>query len=116
MAKVTFHHDGGPDGTYSDPSLDGEISGDDLAQHLEGLFAAVPDLTLTVLGAAADGPDTAVAWWRMSGTATGPGEKSNSGSFDMPGGDVIKIDGEEKIVWTEALYDQKTFLAQGGFA
>ncbi|MCF7550668.1 EthD family reductase [Pseudonocardia sp. WMMC193] len=105
-----------PEGTYQDPSLQAPVSGDHLAKYLEGLFAAVPDLSLTVLGAAADGPDTAVAYWRMTGTATGPGAQSNGGRFDMPGGDILRIDAQGRIVWTEALYDQQTFVSQGGFA
>ena len=48
-----------PEGTYSDPSLDRAINGDDLVKYLEGLFTAVPDLTLTVLGAA-----VALLCWR----------------------------------------------------
>jgi uncharacterized protein (TIGR02118 family)/steroid delta-isomerase-like uncharacterized protein len=104
-------------GCYTDPSLsNAELSGDHLAHFLERMFAAVPDLTLTVTTAAADTPDTAVAFWMMSGTATGPHPSTSGGTFNLRGADILHIDRAGRITWTAALYDQKTFLEQGGFA
>jgi uncharacterized protein (TIGR02118 family) len=104
-------------GTYTDPALNGaKISGDELIKHLEQLFGAVPDLHLRILSAGAEGPDTAVAYWYMSGAATGPNPPSHEGTYNMAGADILCINDHGKIVWTEALYDQKTFVEQGGFA
>lgn len=104
------------DGGYTDPSLgESTISGDDLVNHLEQLFAAVPDLGLSVLAAAEDGPNQSVAFWRMRGSATGPYRSTNNGKFDLLGGDILHYDTAGKITWTAALYDQKRFFEQGGF-
>lgn len=102
-----------PDGEYTDPSLPAAVSGSDLEQHLSGLFAAVPHLHLDVIGAAADGPSTAVAFWRMTGTVDFPGGNA-TGHYDLHGSDIIRVDQRGAITWTAALYDQVAFLTQSG--
>lgn len=100
-------------GQYVDPSLSEPVSGEHLVQYLKGMFTVAPNLHLEVLGAAADGPTTGIAFWRMTGDVAVPGGRS-SGSYDLHGSDIIHVDAAGRITWTAALYDQVAFLTQSG--
>lgn len=101
------------DGTYVDPTLAGPIGGQTLAEYVDGLAAAFPDLSFDIEQLTAEG-DRVVAQWRMHGTNTGPlpGLPGPTGrTCDLPGIDVITV-GPGGITSVVGYFDQKTFADQ----
>lgn len=90
------------DGVYTDPGSNGEISGQELRNHLQAVFSAVPDLRLDIMTIHAD-RTTGTAFWRGRGA---------DGALDFFGADLLKFDDAGKVTWTTALYDQQLFKEQ----
>ena len=102
-------------GTYTDPTTNGELTGQAIAGYSAGLFAALPDLSFEVVSIAPAGEDTVAAQWVMNGTNTGSfaGLPPTGRSVSLPGADFIAVEGD-KVSSVQGYFDQKTFVEQLG--
>src|SRR4051812_11600188 len=85
-----------PDGTYTDPSTDGPLTGRTLEHYLSGFFAAFPDVTFEITSVCA-GDDRLAVSWLMRGTNTGslrPDLPPTGASIALPGVDLFQLDGD----------------------
>lgn len=81
-------------GTYRDPTTPGPIGGDALRSHVEGLWAAFPDLAFMFGDAHRVGDDRVHAEWTMTGTHAGAlgGLPPTGKAVRLDGVDVIDVD------------------------
>ena len=102
-------------GTYTDPTTNGELTGQAIADYTAGLFASFPDLSFEVVSAASTGEGTVAAQWVMNGTNTGSfaGLPPTGRSVSLPGADFITVEGD-KVRSVQGYFDQKTFVEQLG--
>ena len=102
-------------GTYSDPTTNGDLTGQAIADYTAGLFAALPDLSFEVVSIDPAGKDTVAAQWVMNGTNTGSfaGLPPTGRSVSLPGADFITVEGD-KVRSVQVYLDQKTFVEQLG--
>ena len=102
-------------GTYADPTTNGELTGRAIAEYTAGLFAAFPDLSFELVSIAPAGEDTVAAQWVMNGSNTGSfaGLPPTGRSVSLPGADFITVDGD-KVRSVQGYFDQKTFVEQLG--
>jgi steroid delta-isomerase-like uncharacterized protein len=105
------------DAVLSDPS--GEFRGREaIVQYWEGFFRGFPDLSVTE-EFKAEGGDTAITEWTVSGTNQGPLETpegtipATGKRVTISGSDGMSVD-EERITSHRVYYDQLTFLTQLG--
>jgi steroid delta-isomerase-like uncharacterized protein len=84
-------------GTYSDPTTPGPLSGDDLRTHITGLWQAFPDLAFEIVSQAETGGGRLAAEWLMRGTNTGSfrGLPPTGKSVVLAGADFISTDGSK---------------------
>ena len=102
-------------GTYADPTTNGELTGQAIADYTAGLFASFPDLSFEVVSAASTGEGTVAAQWVMNGTNTGSfaGLPPTGRLVSLPGADFIAVEGD-KVRSVQAYFDQRTFVEQLG--
>lgn len=81
------------DGTYHDPTLATAVGGDDFKRHMQGLWAAFPDLSFELVSSARTGPDSAAFEWIMRGTNHGSmkGLPPTGKSVELAGADFVAI-------------------------
>lgn len=101
------------DGTYSDPSVGGEIAGPALAQYVSGLVAAFPDLSFDITNLLQSGDQCVVGEWTMKGANTGSlmGLPPTGKNIALPGIDVIEVEGD-KIRSVRGYFNGGTMLEQ----
>jgi steroid delta-isomerase-like uncharacterized protein len=101
------------DGTYSDPTTGGLLSGNAIVAYAAGLFAAFPDLAFELVSAAPAGEDMIAAQWLMRGTNTAPFNNAppTGNTVVLPGADFITIEGD-RIRSVQGYFDQKAFVEQ----
>lgn len=103
------------DGTYSDPAGGRGLRGDALADYMNGLWAAFPDLSFEIASVGATGPNSVAAEWMMRGTNLGSmmGLPPTGRSIQTTGADFIRTrDG--KIQSVEGYFDTKSVPEQLG--
>lgn len=61
----------GGSGTYSDPTTNGPLAGQAIADYAKGLWKAFPDLSFEIRSAAQTADNKVVAEWTMTGTNMG---------------------------------------------
>ena len=103
-------------GTYSDPNAPDGLSGAAIADYAGELFAAFPDLSFDVRGAAPAGDGVVGVRWTKRGTNTGSfrGSPPTGSTVALPGADFIVVEGG-KISSVEGYFDRRTFAEQLGF-
>jgi steroid delta-isomerase-like uncharacterized protein len=84
-----------PDGTYTDPTTGGPLSGDPFAGHMKGLFSAFPDVSFEIASVGEAAPDLVAAQWVMRGTNTGSmyGLPPTGRQVTLHGADFIRVTG-----------------------
>jgi steroid delta-isomerase-like uncharacterized protein len=104
-----------PDGTYTDPTTRGPLSGEALISYINGIVSAFPDLSFEIISAAPAGDGLVAGQWLMKGTNTGPfaGAPPTGQSVALPGADFIIIE-DDKICSVQSYFDQRTFVEQLG--
>lgn len=104
-------------GTYSDPSTNGELSGDAIASYVTGMITAFPNIHFEVESIVA-APDGRVAvQWLGRATNTGPfhGGPPTGRAVSLAGAEFLLVEGG-KIRNAEGYYDRKSFLDQLGLS
>jgi steroid delta-isomerase-like uncharacterized protein len=104
-----------PNGIYTDPTTRGPLSGEALAQYVNGLAAAFPDFSFEIISAPPAGDGMVAGQWLMKGTNTGPfaGAPPTGKSVTLPGADFITVEGD-KICSVQGYFDQRTLVEQLG--
>lgn len=92
------------DGTYSDPSTGGPISGAALHGYVTGLWSVFPDLTFQIVSHSDDG---ASAQWFMRGTNRGSfnGLPPTGKTVELPGADFFTFDEADRITSVTGYFD-----------
>lgn len=88
-----------------------------LAEWFGALFAAVPDWTLVIDNVVDDGADQVVVQWTGAGTFTGTpflGLEATGKRVEIRGCDVIRFDGDGRILTNTIYYDGAAFARQIG--
>jgi steroid delta-isomerase-like uncharacterized protein len=85
-----------PDGTYTDPTTGGPLSGDAFVAYMKGLFSAFPDVSFEIASVGQAAPDLVAAQWVMRGTNTGSmyGLPPTGKPITLPGADFIRVTGD----------------------
>ena len=85
-----------PDGTYTDPTTGGPLSGDAFVAYMKGLFSAFPDVSFEIASVGQAAPDLVAAQWVMRGTNTGSmyGLPPTGSQVTLPGADFIRVAGD----------------------
>ncbi|HET9219645.1 MAG TPA: ester cyclase [Terriglobia bacterium] len=89
------------DGTYTDPTTNGPLSGDAFAAYMKGLFSTFPDTSFEIVSEGQLAPDLVAAQWIMRGTNHGSmrGLPPTGKSIQLHGADFIRvIDGKIRSV------------------
>ena len=104
-------------GSYVDPTLPAPLRGAAVAEMVDTLCAAFPDLHVQETALPLVVGNRMVLQWRMHGTNSGaplPGAPAaTGGTVDLPGVDVVTL-ADGRIVDVVAYFDQKTFIEQLG--
>src|SRR5688572_25566967 len=84
------------DGTYTDPTTGGPLSGEAFAGYMKGLFSAFPDVSFEIASIGEAAPDLVAAQWVMRGTNTGSmyGLPPTGRQVTLPGADFIRVSGD----------------------
>lgn len=93
-------------GTYTDPTTGGPLSGDAFADYMKRLFSSFPDVTFEVASVGLAAPDLVAAQWIMRGTNTGSmmGLPPTGNRIDVKGADFIRVAGD-KIRSVDGYFD-----------
>jgi steroid delta-isomerase-like uncharacterized protein len=83
-------------GTYTDPTTGGPLSGAAFAGYMKGLFTAFPDVSFEIASVGLAAPDLVAAQWIMRGTNTGSlyGLPPTGKTVDIKGADFIRVAGD----------------------
>lgn len=102
-------------GTYQDPTTNGPIKGEQLKNHLEGLWSAFPDLSFEFSGMAETGANSASFEWLMTGTNTGSmnGLPPTGKTVALEGADFVQF-ADGKIESIKGYFDSGTVPRQIG--
>jgi steroid delta-isomerase-like uncharacterized protein len=94
------------DGTYTDPTTGGPLSGDVFADYMKRLFSSFPDVAFEVASVGLAAPDLVAAQWIMRGTNTGSmmGLPPTGRRIDVKGADFIRVAGD-KIRSVDGYFD-----------
>ncbi|MGE3909286.1 MAG: ester cyclase [Chloroflexota bacterium] len=104
-----------PGGTYNDPTTDGDLTGNAIAEYASGLFGAYPDLSFEIVSNTPAGPNQAAAQWIMRGTNTGSygGGPPTGKTVELPGADFIAVSGNA-VQSVRGYFDRRTIVDQLG--
>jgi len=95
-------------GAFTEPSIDGPLRGDALADRVAGLVAQFPDLSFDLLAESVIAPNTAMAEWLLRGTDASLGR-----TVAVPGIDVVVVrDG--RVLVARRLFDRVMLYEQLG--
>jgi steroid delta-isomerase-like uncharacterized protein len=85
------------DGTYTDPTTGGPLSGDAFAGYMKGLFSAFPNVSFEVASVGLAAPDLVAAQWIMRGTNSGSmmGLPPTGKRIELKGADFIRVAGDK---------------------
>jgi len=102
-------------GTYTDPTTGGPLSGEAFAGYMKGLFSAFPDVSFEIASVGLAAPDLVAAQWIMRGTNTGSmyGLPPTGKSIDIKGADFIRVAGD-KIRSVDGYFDSSEAPKQLG--
>lgn len=102
-------------GTYSDSTAGQNLQGQAILEYANGLWAAFPDLHFEVGRVAVTAEGILAAEWRMLGVNTGSfrGLPPTGRAVDLPGVDVIELDGD-KLASVTGYFDSGAIPAQLG--
>jgi steroid delta-isomerase-like uncharacterized protein len=103
------------EGTYTDPSTPGPISGQAFATYIYRLISNLPDLHFEIVSLNESERGRVILEWHMKGTRTTPFPSflQTGNVVDLPGLSVIQVSGN-KISCVQAYFDNATLLAQLG--
>ena len=103
------------DGTYTDPTTGGPLSGDAFVGYMNGLFSAFPDTSFEIASTGLAAPDLVAAQWIMRGTNTGSmfGLPPTGKSIVLNGADFIRVEGG-KIRSVDGYFDSRVIPDQLG--
>lgn len=92
-------------GTYTDPTTRGPLSGPAIGVYAEALWAAFPDLSFEIVSVSESG-NLISAEWIMRGTNTGSfnGLPPTGRAIELPGADFIRVEGD-KIRSVQGYFD-----------
>jgi steroid delta-isomerase-like uncharacterized protein len=84
-------------GTYTDPTTGGPLSGDAFAGYMKGLFSAFPDVSFDIASVGLAAPDLVAAQWIMCATNTGSimGLPPTGKRVELKGADFIRVTGDK---------------------
>ena len=104
-----------PDDTYSDPAGGERLSAGALAQYVNALWAAFPDLAFEIVSSGRIADDVIAAQWIMRGTNRGPfrGLPPTGRAVEVPGADFIRVDGDA-IRHVQGYFDSRAVPEQLG--
>lgn len=99
-----------PGGTYEDPATGGPLTGAALANYVDTLVGALPDLGFTELSRL-EGSTATTVEWSMTGTFTGMlnGAFGTGRYAALPGIDVFGFDGSDRITSVRGYFDRQQF-------
>lgn len=102
-------------GTYTDPTLPGELAGDAIGEYVADLWRTFPDLFFDVERLTPTDDGTVLFQWTMRGTQEGPLEDlpPTGKTIALPGTDVIEVN-ENGITSVEGYFDAGTMMEQLG--
>ncbi|MBN2307711.1 MAG: ester cyclase [Candidatus Hydrogenedentes bacterium] len=103
-------------GSYTDPTLEEPLTGDEIADYALSMYSAFPDVEFEVVHYGESGDGRAVAQWIMRGTHTGTteaGAAPTGEKFEVSGMAFFALEGV-KIASVEVFYDQLAYLTQLG--
>jgi steroid delta-isomerase-like uncharacterized protein len=104
-----------PGGTYEDPTTPEPVSGEAIAQQVDGLVQMFPDVAFEVVNAGATSERTVAAEWVMRGTHSQPvfGAPPTGNQVELHGADFVVVS-EEGIVSVRGYYNEPEYLRQLG--
>jgi steroid delta-isomerase-like uncharacterized protein len=102
-------------GTYSDPTTGGPLSGVAIGAYAAGLWAAFPDLAFEIVSVAQGDAGLVSAEWLMKGTNTASfaGLPPTGRAVALPGADFIRVEGD-KICSVQGYFDAGTLPRELG--
>jgi len=102
-------------GTYTDPTTGGPLSGPAFAGYMQGLFAAFPDVSFSIVSVGLAAPDLVAAQWVMRGTNHGSmmGLPPTGKAIELQGADFIRVSGD-RIATVEGYFDSRGIPDQLG--
>ena len=101
---------------HSDPATAGPLSGQALADYVDGLVTILPDLSFDLVSESWLTGDTLFAEWVMRGINTGPlpgGAPPLGRTVALPGNDVLVVRGD-RVVSVRGTFDLVTTYEQLG--
>lgn len=102
-------------GTYTDPTVPGNVTGNRIGEHAAGLWQSFPDLTFDVEQLSQTETGVVLLQWTMRGTQEGPLEDlpPTGETVALPGTDVIEV-GANGITSVDGYFDAGTMMEQLG--
>lgn len=102
-------------GTYTDPTVPGELTGDAIAEYAANLSQTFPDLSFDVERLTRMENGTVLLQWIMRGTQEGPleGLPPTGETVALPGTDVIEV-GADGVTSVRGYFDSGTMMEQLG--
>lgn len=102
-------------GTYTDPTLSTELTGEAIGEHAAGLWQTFPDLSFNVERLTPTDDGSVLLQWTMHGTQEGPLEElpPTGETIALPGTDVIEV-GESGITSVRGYFNSGTLMEQLG--
>ena len=102
------------DGTLCNPDTYPGVSGEAIAAHVKGLWAAFPDFHLEVLNAGEIEPGLVAHHWLVTGTNTGKGadgSEPTGRAIAVKGASIIQVEGD-KVVSDQCYFDRVALAEQ----
>lgn len=104
-----------PEGTYTDPQVEGTLTGNEIGEYAATMWEAFPDLSFDIERLTAAGGDVVLLQWTMRGTQEGPLEDlpPTGETTTLPGVDVFEV-GNEGIRKVQGYWNAATVMEQVG--
>ena len=102
-------------GTYNDPTTSGDICANAIANHVQDLCNAFPDVAFEIVSAAEAGPGRVAVQWLMTGTNLGSyqGWPPTGKPVCLPGAGFFEVEGTE-IRLVRGYFDTRVIPEQTG--